>query len=81
MILERSTLLIGEGRLSGAREIDGQLRFFIDSNGFIASRDMPLSGRGLTREQFASYADEHTQTLTHAVSIYGDQLKVQSALG
>ena len=76
MDLSRSTLIVGEGRLTSARQIDGQIRFFIDAEGMITKRNMQAGSRGLTREQFASYADEYTETANAAVSLYGDELEV-----
>jgi len=78
MELARSTLLVGEGRLTGARQVNGQIRFFIDNEGMIVKRDMPAGSRGLTREHFISYADEYTETANMAVSLYGDELEIKA---
>ena len=76
MQLNRSTLLVGEGRLSGANQVGDSIRFFIDDSGMIVRRNMQANSRGITREQFASYADEYIQTQNFAVSMYGDELEV-----
>jgi len=76
MDLARSTLLIGEGRLTGARQAGDTLRFFIDSEGMIIQRDMQADSRGLSREQFASYADDYTETAAARISLFGDELEV-----
>jgi len=76
MEFTRSNLLIGEGNLTGAVKKDDRLYFFIDSDGLIISRNLKEGSRGLSREEFASYADAYTQTQNFSISLYGDEMEI-----
>ena len=78
MQFSKSTLLLGEGRLSGAVEkSDGAIRFFIDRGGAVVERTMVAGRRGISKETFVSYADDYTETMTAAVSRYGNEARVR----
>ena len=68
--------LIGDGRITGAREAGGEYHFFIDTNGSIAARTMPVDKRAVGREEFVSFANEYTEADSFSISLYGQELKV-----
>ena len=70
MIFQRSTLFIGDGRLSGAVERNGRIYFFIDEGGIIIQKSMETGRRGVQNEGFVSYADEYAET-AHLTKVVG----------
>ena len=77
MRLSRSTLLVGDGRLTGAVERNGRLHFFIDSDGIIIQNSMEVGRRGVANEGFESYADEYTETVNARISQFSGELQVE----
>jgi len=77
MTLSRSTLKVGEGRLSGASLNNGIIEFFIETDGAIFKRTMPQDRRGISSEGIVSYADEYIKTELSKVSLMGNEIEIE----
>ena len=80
MIFTRGAFAVGDGRLSGAVEKDGAVHFFIDIDGMIVRRTMQLGSRGVSNQEFVSYADEHTQTMHTTVNVWRNEVEITRLL-
>ncbi|MCL2847584.1 MAG: hypothetical protein FWE13_02380 [Firmicutes bacterium] len=74
---ERNARLIGDGRISGAVERNGEIHFFLDTDGAIMRRTMPVGARATTQEQFVSFANEYTEVANASVSLFGQEIILQ----
>jgi len=77
MLFNRSNIIIGDGRVSGAVEKNGEIHFFLDSEGMIVERTMAVGRRGVSREEFKSFADDYTETLNSSVALWGNEIEVK----
>jgi len=78
MVFTRGTFVVGDGRLSGAVEKDGAIHFFIDIDGAIVKRTMQIGSRGVSAQEFVSYADEYTHTPQTRVSMWGNEVTIEN---